>query len=84
MKFKTQAGLLITFECAKCRNPCEVRKDRRGKWGRAFCDQCGAAYSLHIDTGNTSQIGRLTFGEKRFPNPRLSFRQRVGAFIRNR
>jgi hypothetical protein len=82
MQFRTRTGLLINFECAKCRNECETTKDRHGNFGRAFCNKCGAAYALHLTPANPIALDRISFGEKRMPS--RTFRQRLGDLIWNR
>lgn len=84
MPFRTHSGLLVSFECESCQNPCDATKDRRGGWGRAFCSKCGAAYSLFLIPGNASRIERISFGEKYMTRHRPSRWRRLGALIRNR
>ena len=84
MEFRTHSGLLVSFECESCEAPCEATKDRRGPWGRAFCSECGAAYSLYLTPGNASQLERIGFGEKYMTRHQVTPWQRLGAFIRNR
>jgi hypothetical protein len=87
MNFRTRSGLILKFECQKCQNECEPSKDRYGNFGRVFCNKCGAAYAVHLEPANTLHIDSISFGKKRMPPgvaSAQSFRQRFGAFIRNR
>ena len=84
MKFRTRAGLLITFECEKCREECETTKDRQGQWARAFCTKCGATYGFAIKPANASEINSIAFGARpQYPPDRQSLWSRLGS-LRNR